>query len=232
MRSDKEEPENGGFFAILRRSSNPWVVLLRDLLWVAGVVGGIALALFLICGTWPALVAVESESMVPHMNVGDLIIVVQKDRFGLLQTQEEGLASGRQTFGDYGDVIVYRPNGAGTTHPIIHRAIRFVHTGDQYTRPVAGSATVLTAPHDGYVTLGDNNRGIIDQGGYLPGVGIIEPVQEEWIVGKAALSIPFLGYPSLHILEFGAALIAILLVYELLTSARKGKDEKPQKKKR
>ncbi len=61
--------------------------LARDLLWIVAVVGGIALALFLICGTWPAVVTIESQSMVPHMNVGDLVVVVQKDRFGALQTR-------------------------------------------------------------------------------------------------------------------------------------------------
>ena len=232
MPSPKHDPQPQGIFTLLRKGTNPWIVLLRDLLWVVGVVGGIALTIFLVCGTWPALVAVESESMVPHMNVGDLIIVVQKDRFGALQTQEEGRSSGYRTFGDYGDVIVYRPNGAASTHPIIHRAITFVRSGDQYTRPVAGSETALTAPHDGYLTLGDNNRGIIDQGGYLPGVGVIEPVQDEWIVGKAALSIPFLGYPSLHILEFGVLLIAILLIYELLTSWKGNREQKKRKKKK
>ncbi|MCK7507936.1 MAG: S26 family signal peptidase [Desulfobacterales bacterium] len=49
-------------------------------IWVVAVVGCIALALFLICGTWPAVVTIESESMVPNMNVGDLVVVVQKDR--------------------------------------------------------------------------------------------------------------------------------------------------------
>ena len=232
MPSPKRDAEPEGMFTVLRRSTNPWVVLLRDLLWVVGVVGGIALSIFLICGTWPALVAVESESMVPHMNVGDLIVVVEKDRFGVLQTREEGNLTGHSSFGDFGDVIVYRPNGAGSTHPIIHRAITFVRAGDQYTRVIAGSDVVLTAPHDGYLTLGDNNHGIIDQGGYLPGIGVIEPVQGDWIVGKAALSIPLLGYPSLHILEFGAILIAILLIYEFLVSSRKKADQKKKKRKR
>ena len=61
------------------RESDYWAVsLARDMLWVVTVVGGVALALFLICGTWPAVVTIESESMVPHMNVGDLVVVVQK----------------------------------------------------------------------------------------------------------------------------------------------------------
>src|SRR5690554_3616202 len=109
--------------AAFRESEHPAVSLARDLLWVVAVVGGIALALYLIAGTWPAVVTIESESMVPNMNVGDLVLVVQKDRYGEFQTWVEGSQSGYVSFGDYGDVIVYRPNGATHVHPIIHRAI-------------------------------------------------------------------------------------------------------------
>ncbi|MDD1673862.1 MAG: S26 family signal peptidase, partial [Methanomicrobiales archaeon] len=61
-----------------RASKDPLISLLRDLIWVLVVVGGIALTLYLISGTWPAVVTVESESMIPHMNVGDLVFVVEK----------------------------------------------------------------------------------------------------------------------------------------------------------
>ncbi len=75
------------------RTSDHWAVsLARDLLWVAGVVGTIALVLFLVCGTWPAVVTIESGSMTPNMNVGDLVVVVQKDRYGEFMTWEEGKA--------------------------------------------------------------------------------------------------------------------------------------------
>ena len=125
------------------RTSDHWAVsLARDLLWVVGVVGSIALLLFLICGTWPAVVTIESESMVPHMNVGDLVVVVQKDRFGDLQTWDDGKKTGYKKFGDYGDVIIYRPNGItdvwasvgllpfSKQHPIIHRAMTWTEAGE------------------------------------------------------------------------------------------------------
>ncbi len=68
------------------RDSDNWAVsLARDLLWIGAVVGGIALVLFLICGTWPAVVTIESQSMVPDMNVGDLVVVVQRTGTGLLK---------------------------------------------------------------------------------------------------------------------------------------------------
>jgi signal peptidase I len=102
------------------------------------VVAGIALVLYLASGTWPAVVTIESESMVPHMNVGDLVFVVSPDRYGELQTWENGRDTGHVKFGDYGDVLIYSPNGAqgslipglgGGVHPIIHRAMGMTAEG-------------------------------------------------------------------------------------------------------
>ena len=128
------------------KNSEHWAASLsRDIGWVICVVGGIALLLFLISGTWPTVVTIESESMVPNMNVGDLVFIVQKDRFGPLQTYEEGKLSGYKKFNDYGDVIIYKPNGYGDdmftqiiknlrgipgVHPIIHRARMWVGPGE------------------------------------------------------------------------------------------------------
>ncbi|MDI6720049.1 MAG: S26 family signal peptidase [Methanomicrobiales archaeon] len=184
-----------------RESDNPWVSLARDLLWVAAVVGGFALVLFLAAGTWPALVTIESESMVPHMNVGDLVFVVEEDRFGPLRTWEEGRESGYAAFGDYGDVIVYRPNGENRVNPIIHRAMAY------------------SDADAGYITKGDNNQ-LADQQGYYQGIGAIEPVRKEWIVGKALFAIPLLGYPALHLFEFAAIVIVLMLLYEVIAGRK------------
>jgi signal peptidase len=146
------------------RTSDHWTVsLARDLIWVVAVVGCIAIALYLICGTWPAVVTIESESMVPNMNVGDLVVVVQKDRFGDLQTWDDGKVSGYKKFGDYGDVIIYRPNGltdmwasvgllplSKAQHPIIHRAMTWTNAGQ---------------PIPSYLNL---YRGKVTPAGYLP----------------------------------------------------------------
>ncbi|KUG20510.1 signal peptidase i [hydrocarbon metagenome] len=202
----------------LRTSSHPGVALLRDVLWVVGVVGGIALALFLIAGTWPAVVTIESESMVPNMNVGDLVLVVQKDRYGEFQTWVEGSQSGYVSFGDYGDVIVYRPNGATHVHPIIHRAI--VRVDADEVDPF------FENPHAGYITKGDNNP-VIDQGTYYGSVGVIEPVREEWIVGKALISVPLIGYLPLNIVPVAVFVIIVIIVHELFISRRQD-EEKPE----
>ena len=139
------------------RTSEHWAVsLARDLLWVIGVVGSIAILLWLICGTWPAVVTIESGSMIPNMNIGDLVVVVEKDRFGELQTWDEGKVSGYKKYGDYGDVIIYRPNGYtdmwaqigllpfSGQHPIIHRAITWTEAGEPvplYINVYKGSVT-------------------------------------------------------------------------------------------
>ncbi|MEI8331497.1 MAG: S26 family signal peptidase [Methanomicrobiales archaeon] len=146
------------------RSCDHWgISLARDLTWVIAGVGCIAIALFVICGTWPAVVTIESESMVPNMNVGDLVVMVQKDRFGNLQTWDDGVRSGYKKFGDYGDVIIYRPNGATdmwtsigllpfskAQHPIIHRAMTWIEAG----HPVPSYLNIY--------------RGKVSPNGYLP----------------------------------------------------------------
>jgi len=205
------------------RESDHWAVALgREVLWVVAVVGGIALLLYLVCGTWPAVVAVESESMVPNMQVNDLVFVVQEDRFGPLQTFEAGRSSGYMKFGNYGDVIIYRPNGAPNIHPIIHRAIAY-HDAAWFETNLH-----VTETHAGYLTLGDNNQ-IFDQQSSIQGIGPIQPVKDEWIVGKALFSVPLLGYPTLHYPEFAAAVILLLIIHEVYVSRA---DDEPEEKKR
>ena len=214
------------------KSENKVISLVRELLWVAAVVGVIALILFGVSGTWPAVVTIESESMVPHMNVGDLVFVVAKDRFGDLQSREEGIATGTVKFGDYGDVIVYKPNGASSVHPIIHRALVYVNAGETIQVPSGNNLTTYTAPSEGYITKGDNNR-VTDQLGWndYRGLGRIAPVKNEWVVGKALFTVPILGYLPLNIVPVAAIVIAILVVHELYMSRRE-KMAGPAKKSR
>lgn len=201
-----------------RESDHPAVSLARDLLWVVAVVGGIALVLYLFAGTWPAVVTIESESMVPNMNVGDLVLVVDEDRFGSLVTWSEGQRTGDPSFGDYGNVIVYRPNGVDTVHPIIHRAMTYVDTAAVME---SGLAQYYEDPHGGYITKGDNNPSI-DQGNLrISGVGVVEPVKKEWIVGKALVAVPLIGYLPLHLAEFAVIVIVVILIHDFVLARRK-----------
>jgi signal peptidase len=217
------------------RDSDNWAVALaRDLLWIGAVVGGIALVLFLICGTWPAVVTIESQSMVPNMNVGDLVVVVQKDRYGSFETWSDGKTSGRLMYGEYGDVIIYKPNGLSSIHPIIHRAIQYVD--EEPVTEIRGIQLLgnYTPPHPGYITWGDNNLRP-DQGLNYPGIGIIEPVKDEWVIGKALFAVPLVGYLPLHIIEVTAVIIGIMILHEMYLrskDAKKGKRPKSGKKQR
>jgi signal peptidase len=310
--ADNAPSRDRGSIVTQFRTSDHWAVsLARDILWVVAVVGSIALALYLICGTWPAVVTIESGSMIPNMNIGDLVVVVEKDRFGELQTWDTGTVSGYKTFGDYGDVIIYRPNGVtdmwasvgllplSAQHPIIHRAMTWTDAGgpvptyiniyrgevtptgylplhvvgetaggfqilstgtgtpaanytpgqrDLVMRNVSGENYVLPADeivenagyilksgtiaaHGGYITKGDNNAAS-DQGSLsFGGLGTIEPVAEEWVVGKALFTVPYIGLLPLHIGEVILAVILLMMLYEIyLRRKEAAAAAKPQKK--
>ncbi|KAF1075946.1 S26 family signal peptidase [Methanogenium sp. MK-MG] len=211
----KEQRRSPGVVTRVQRflkSEDPKTGIVRDILWVAGVVGGVALLLFLFSGTWPAVVAVESGSMIPNMNVGDLVFVAAADRYGPLTSWAEGQETGYAKFAAfpdlqgrqvYGDVIIYKPNGDTSVHPIIHRAVAWYDN----------------ATEAGYITKGDNNP-TIDQDAYYQGIGAIQPVKKEWIVGKALFAIPLVGYLPLHIVEFAVVVIAILIVWEWYSRRR------------
>ncbi|MEA2034033.1 MAG: S26 family signal peptidase [Euryarchaeota archaeon] len=223
MKDSGKERDGDSVIREFMNSEEPAICFARDILWVMAVVSGIALALFLVSGTWPAVVAIESGSMTPNMNENDLVFVVAQDRFGELTTWAEGQNISYAPFGThpdmqgnmpYGDVIIYQPNGESSVHPIIHRALGWYE----------GS------PHAGYITKGDNNP-VIDQRTGFNSIGQIEPVKKEWIVGKALFSIPFVGYFPLHIIEFAIIVILLMFAHEYIMKRRnKNKDTKNTKK--
>ncbi|GAI60035.1 unnamed protein product [marine sediment metagenome] len=100
------------------------------------------------------------------MQAGDIILVQSSQRTGII-TYEEGEMLNHTSFNDYGDVIIYRPNGFSSATPIIHRAMHLVEKGEE----MPGGKP---APHAGYITKGDNNQRP-DQPGY-------EPVKPKWII--------------------------------------------------
>jgi len=206
------------------------IVYTREISYVIGTVALIVAILYLICGTWPAIVTIESESMVPNMNVGDLVLVVAFDRFGTLQSYAEGEQTGYKKFGLPGDVIIYRPNGDKKLHPIIHRALYWTEGEEKHTFYSGTRAVEYIAPSNGYITKGDNNP-IEDQVGWenYRGLGSpILPVEKEWIVGKAYAMVPYVGYLPLHLKEVIVILILFMVVQELYVRS-KTKKESPNK---
>ncbi len=175
-------------------SKNPAVGLLRDIVFVVAVVAIFASVSHLVLGLWSPMVAVESGSMIPHIEVGDIIFVQSIDRTQVI-TYEDGKNTNYTSFGEYGDVILYKPNGIEGVTPIIHRAMYYVEQGQQMWPggPVA--------PHAGYITKGDNTKTnpAYDQMALIDPEGrIMQPVKKEWVIGIARFyRIPLLGYVSI-----------------------------------
>ena len=76
-----------------QEEESSWVSLGKDLLSVAAVLIIFMVLSKLIFGLWTPMVAVESGSMEPHMQVGDIIFVKSIDRVNVI-TNEEGKKSG------------------------------------------------------------------------------------------------------------------------------------------
>jgi signal peptidase len=154
----------------------------KDLIFVAVVVGTISLLSQLILGVWTPMVAVESGSMVPNLNIGDIIVVQGASRTAVIPW-EEAEGTGYKAFNLPGDVILYRPYGKETLNlldqikmllgrppsadkatPIIHRALSYVEEGEPMWE--GGPA----APFSGYITKGDHNEVIDQQAGRVFGI--------------------------------------------------------------
>jgi signal peptidase len=146
----------------------------KDIIFVVVVVGGISLLSQLILGLWTPMVAVESGSMVPNLNIGDIVVVQGASRTDVIPW-DEAEKTGYTAFNNPGDVILYRPYGKASMNlldqfkmligfapgkdkatPIIHRALRYVNKGEPMWE--GGPA----APFSGYITKGDHND-MIDQ---------------------------------------------------------------------
>lgn len=208
----------------LPESKDPKINFIRDILIVFAIVAVIGIALFGGSGTWPALVAVESPSMVPNMNVNDLVFIVEENRYGGYMTAVEAADAGKISFGGYGDVIVYQPNGKTGVTPIIHRAIVWINESTAKQAGFTGDAA-----HSGYVTKGDNNEQY-DQDAIFPAYGRMEPVKEEWIVGKALFAIPLIGFVPLHLFESILVVVLIIGITELASRRLKKNKAKGKKK--
>ena len=166
--------------------------IISTLITVAVIIGvGIALT-----GTWPFMVAVQSGSMEPNLHIGDVVILVSPSKTKIV-TWVEGKQNGYMSFGDYGDVIVYYPNGNKKVTPIIHRVIAWVNAGDRI--PILDHTTGklilsnVVAKSSGYITQGDHNP-FPDQLAELPNGERIQPVKDSWIIGVAKFRVPYVGY--------------------------------------
>jgi signal peptidase len=152
--AEKEEPDNRA-----RTKYRSVILFLRDagvaLLFVILVL----LAMFAYTGLWPPLVVVESNSMmhgednlshIGAIDTGDLVLVKKVDSVSDVETYVDGLSSGHKTYGDYGDVVIYKRGGSDAVTPIIHRAIIYLEInadGQSYR-----SESLSMAPSDRWWT--------------------------------------------------------------------------------
>lgn len=109
-----------------------WV---RDGLIALLIVGVVFAGIFAYTQVWPPLVVIESPSMqhghttsaIGVIDTGDLVLVQSAPTRGDVVTWVEGRVSGHSTYGDYGDVIIFRrPFDPVGSAPVIHRAILHV----------------------------------------------------------------------------------------------------------
>ncbi|NHN43434.1 S26 family signal peptidase [Halorubellus sp. JP-L1] len=210
---DQPTIADDGLYTWFMNTHNGAVVLVRDVLSSVAAVAVIGLVLFAISGIWPPLVAVESGSMEPHMSKGDLVFIVDEDRYvpqsgvedtGISTYESANAANGYSKFGSQGDVVVYSPYGDDRRTPIIHRAQFYVEEGENwvedadpaYLGGVDSCAEVprdmCPAPYDGFITKGDANP-TYDQVGDQSTI-----VKDEWVRGKAEVRVPLLGWIRLQ----------------------------------
>jgi signal peptidase len=161
----------------------------NDIIFVVVVVGAISIISQLALGLWTPMVAVESGSMVPNLNVGDIIVVQGASRTDVV-SWENAEKAGYKAFNLPGDVVLYRPYGkesfnlldqalmllgfsrsADKATPIIHRAMRFVEAGE----PMWDGGP--KAPFSGYITKGDHNPDIDQKAGGILGMANITYLQ-------------------------------------------------------
>jgi signal peptidase len=213
---ERKGPEEWGPESGDDESGTDWVLLARDL--ATSVVSVLLLGayLFAVSGVWPPMVAIESGSMEPNIQVNDLAFVMDTDRFqpeesvrtangsdtGVV-TAAVGAKTGYSQFGDSGDVIVFEPNGNSGRTPVIHRAMFWVEQGENWCEHEAVESAFLrntdgeqcTATHAGFITKGDNNAVYDQAGNNQAGTApITAPVRPGWIVGTAETRIPLLGW--------------------------------------
>ncbi len=116
----------------------------KEILLIVVIISVLMGALYGYTGRWPPLVVVESGSMqhsddtsyIGVIDTGD-IVLAKHSSFADITTYVKGRGTGYRTYGDYGDVIIYRPLGRDVT-PVIHRAVLYLKwnsTGNSFDVP-------------------------------------------------------------------------------------------------
>jgi signal peptidase len=199
------------------RSESGKIALLRDVFVAVIAVLIIVTALWAYTGQWfgVPMVAIETGSMMHPdepfgrlgtIDPGDMVLLVKVNAKSDVVTYIDAKNLGRddlKTYGDYGDVIVYRPMGNFDVTQIIHRTMCWVEYDEKYgTYTVEGydiinetsinipelDVTAYRPSHSGFITKGDNNAYTDQTGGICN-----QPIKIEWTSGKARSELPWIG---------------------------------------
>jgi signal peptidase len=201
------------------RSDDSKISLIRDVFVALILVLIILTALWTYTGQWfgAPMVAIESGSMMHQdepfgrygtINAGDMVLLVSVNSKSDIVTQVEKDPNNYH-YGDYGDVIVYRPYGNTDRDQIIHRAMCWVEYNEEdnsftvegYNLYNVTSITIKelglnnyipNPPHSGYITQGDNPV-TNDRADQSPGGICDQPIKVEWVSGKARSELPWIG---------------------------------------
>jgi len=209
------------------------ISIVRDVVVALFAVFLVLIILWGYTGQWftAPMVAIESGSMeheppeyteppfgrLGTIDAGDMVLVqVVNGRDDVITHGDAQATDDHQYFfyGNWGDVVIYHPDGNMQVTQIIHRAMCWVDVNvfpsgvKTYTIEEYGvinqtvidlvdiglstiSAHRFYTPiwsHSGFLTKGDNND-VADQVGGIAR----EPVKAEWVSGKARSEIPWLG---------------------------------------
>ena len=139
--ADDDPESEDGRTSWFHRPRRPVFFRARDSLYFEPLVALAILVLLLVSlyaytSNWPPVYVVESQSMqhgsvdqVGLINTGDLVLA-QRLPTDQIRTYVDGISSGYSTYGEFGDVLLYQPNGVPGT-PVIHRALIYlVSNGD------------------------------------------------------------------------------------------------------
>lgn len=158
----KADDEEFSLEAARQRARRPRSVYwrFRDSYMFAPIVAVIVVVLILggllaYTQSWPPIYVVESSSMqhgpndqLGIINAGDLVLS-QKVSYSSIVTYVSAMSTGYRTYGEYGDVILYQPNGGSGT-PVIHRALIYLefNSNGSYNAPsLAGLPCGSAANH-------------------------------------------------------------------------------------
>ncbi len=170
---DEEEAEVG-WRRFLHRERRPVFFRARDSwyfepLLALAIIVLVLVSLWAYTQNWPPVFVVESSSMqhggtdrVGLLNTGDLILI-QKTDGNRIVPYVDGSQTGYVTYGEFGDVLLYNPDGNTATTPIIHRAIVYLEwnpADSTYSAPaLAGFGNACGAAPDPMYSVTSTTNG-------------------------------------------------------------------------